>query len=342
MVGAVTVACIIAGHRTGLYQAMSGRGPLSADDVAASAGTNPRLTREWLDQQASAGLAIYESSSDTYRLPEAVAAALADPASPFWMAGGLVGTQALYLDLDQAIEAIRGDGAVGWGEHHHYFFEGTEELFRPAYDHLLIQEWMPALSCGTDRLKAGIMVADIGCGNGASTVRMARAFPESTFTGFDFHAPSVEAARATASGLGLDNVSFEVASADGYSGPFDLIDRRRLPRLRPQRGRWQGPDVVVGSPSTSRRARSTAASLRHRRHAAHRPRGPPVARRLTFRGSVDDVQRVAQRLVEPRPCELIEMADGLVVKRVDRHGDDVVAADDTRFGKPMLGAQLDL
>ena len=128
MVGAVTVACIIAGHRTGLYRAMDGRGALSADEVAASAGTNPRLTREWLDQQASAGLAVYEASSDTYRLPSAVATALADPASPFWMAGGLVGTQALYLDLDQGIEALRGDGAVGWGEHHHYFFEGTEDL----------------------------------------------------------------------------------------------------------------------------------------------------------------------------------------------------------------------
>ncbi|MEL0040319.1 MAG: methyltransferase domain-containing protein, partial [Ilumatobacter sp.] len=165
----------------------------------------------------------YEASSDTYRLPSAVATALADPASPFWMAGGLVGTQALYLDLDQGIEALRGDGAVGWGEHHHYFFEGTEELFRPAYDHLLIQHWMPALSCGVDRLNAGIAVADIGCGNGASTVRMARAFPDSSFTGFDFHAPSVEAARANAAELGLENVSFEVASADGYSGPFDLI-----------------------------------------------------------------------------------------------------------------------
>jgi hypothetical protein len=99
MVGAVTVACIIAGHRTGLYQAMSGQGALSADEVAVAAGTNPRLTREWLDQQASAGLAVYESSSDTYRLPSAVAAALADPASPFWMAGGLVGTQALYLAI---------------------------------------------------------------------------------------------------------------------------------------------------------------------------------------------------------------------------------------------------
>ena len=223
MVGAVTVACIIAGHRTGLYRAMDGRGALSADEVAASAGTNPRLTREWLDQQASAGLAVYESSSDTYRLPSAVATALADPASPFWMAGGLVGTQALYIDLDQGIEALRGDGAVGWGEHHHYFFEGTEELFRPAYDHLLIQHWMPALSCGVDRLKAGIAVADIGCGNGASTVRMACAFPDSSFTGFDFHAPSVEAVRSNAADLGLENVSFEVASADGYSGPFDLI-----------------------------------------------------------------------------------------------------------------------
>ncbi len=223
MVGAVTVACIIAGHRTGLYRAMDGRGALSADEVAASAGTNPRLTREWLDQQASAGLTVYEASSDTYRLPSAVATALADPGSPFWMAGGLVGTQALYLDLDQGIEALRGDGAVGWGEHHHYFFEGTEELFRPAYDHLLIQHWMPALSCGVDRLNAGIAVADIGCGNGASTVRMARAFPDSSFTGLDFHAPSVEAARANAAELGLENVSFEVASADGYSGPFDLI-----------------------------------------------------------------------------------------------------------------------
>ena len=223
MVGAVTVACIIAGHRTGLYRAMDSRGALSVDEVAASAATNPRLTREWLDQQASAGLVIYEPTSDTYRLPSAVASALADPASPFWMAGGLVGTQALYLDLDQGIDALQGNGAVGWGEHHHYFFEGTEELFRPAYDHLLIQHWMPAMSCGVDRLNAGIAVADIGCGNGASTVRMARAFPDSSFTGFDFHPPSVEAARANASDLGLENVSFEVAAANGYSGPFDLI-----------------------------------------------------------------------------------------------------------------------
>ena len=155
MVGAVTVACIIAGHRTRLYEAMSGRARSQLTRCAA-AGTNPRLTREWLDQQASAGLMVYDSTSDTYRLPDAAATALGDPASPFWMAGGLVGMQALYLDLDQGIEALQGDGAVGWGEHHHYFFEGTEELFRPAYDHLLIQQWMPALSCGTDRLNAGI------------------------------------------------------------------------------------------------------------------------------------------------------------------------------------------
>jgi len=223
MVGAVTVACIIAGHRTGLYQAMSNKGACSADEIVSLAGTNQRLTREWLDQQASAGLLTYEPSSDTYRLPPAVATALADPGSPFWMAGGLVGMQALYLDLDRGIDAMRSDGALGWGEHHHYFFEGTEELFRPAYDHFLIQQWMPAMSSGIDPLNAGIAVADIGCGNGASTIRMARAFPESSFTGFDFHTPSVEAARKTATELGLDNVSFEVATADGYSGPFDLI-----------------------------------------------------------------------------------------------------------------------
>ncbi|MEG3600153.1 MAG: SAM-dependent methyltransferase, partial [Actinomycetota bacterium] len=115
--GASTVACIIAGHRTGLYKAMAHGDPMTSDELAAAAATNERLTREWLDQQAAAQLVTYDEASDSYTLPSSAAAVLADPDSPFWLAGGLVGVQALYLDLDRGIEVMKGDGALGWGEH---------------------------------------------------------------------------------------------------------------------------------------------------------------------------------------------------------------------------------
>ena len=221
--GASTVACIIAGHRTGLYKAMAHGNPMTSDELAAAAETNERLTREWLDQQAAAQLVTYDEASDSYTLPSSAAAVLADPDSPFWLAGGLVGVQALYLDLDRGIEVMKGDGALGWGEHHPYLFEGTQELFRPAYDHQLVQHWLPQRANGIADLETGITVADIGCGTGYSTITLARAFPDSTFIGFDLHQPSIDEARRNASEAGLTNVSFEVAAADATSGPFDLI-----------------------------------------------------------------------------------------------------------------------
>ena len=221
--GASTVACIIAGHRAGFYSAMAHGNPMTSTDLANAAATNERMTREWLDQQAAAQLVTYDESTDSYALPGAVAAVLADPNSPFWLAGGLVAVQALFLDLDRGIEAMKSDGAFGWGEHHRYLFEGTQEIFRPAYDHQLVQHWLPQRSQGTTDLEAGITVADMGCGTGYSTLTLARAFPNSTFIGFDLHQPSIDQARQHAAEAGLTNVLFELAAADAISGPFDLI-----------------------------------------------------------------------------------------------------------------------
>ena len=94
---------------------------------------------------------------------------------------------------------MKGDGALGWGEHHPYLFEGTQELFRPAYDHQLVQHWLPQPQNGIADLETGITVADIGCGTGYSTITLARAFPDSTFIGFDLHQPSIDEARHNAS-----------------------------------------------------------------------------------------------------------------------------------------------
>lgn len=110
---------------------------------------------------------------------------------------------------------------MGWGEHHHDLFPGVERFFRPDYLAHLTSTWIPALDGVEAKLVWGASVADVGCGHGASTLV---AYPRSTFVGFDFHEPSVEAARRRADEAGLgDRVRFEVAGATDIAGHFDLI-----------------------------------------------------------------------------------------------------------------------
>jgi SAM-dependent methyltransferase len=111
-----------------------------------------------------------------------------------------------------------------WGEHHACLFHGTERFFRAGYNAHLLGEWLPALEGVTDKLARGGQVADVGCGHGASTVLMAQAYPDSRFTGYDYHAGSVRIAGERAAEAGVGNARFEVADATGYGGKdFDLI-----------------------------------------------------------------------------------------------------------------------
>lgn len=103
-------------------------------------------------------------------------------------------------------------------------FEATERFFRPGYRAHLVQEWIPAMDGVHEKLTAGARVADVGCGYGASTVVLASAYPGSVFTGYDYHEPSVRAARERASQAGVgDRVSFRVANATDITGSYDLI-----------------------------------------------------------------------------------------------------------------------
>jgi len=125
----------------------------------------------------------------------------------------------LYADEDRILEAFRSGDGMGWHEHDHRLFSGTERFFRPGYNASLVSTWIPALDGVEARLKEGTSVADVGCGHGASTVLMARAFPNSRFVGFDYHGPSIERARQVARDEGVaDRVSFEQASAKDFPG----------------------------------------------------------------------------------------------------------------------------
>jgi ubiquinone/menaquinone biosynthesis C-methylase UbiE len=123
------------------------------------------------------------------------------------------------------IEAFKTGKGLGWGDHHHYLFEGTERFFKPNYVANLTTSWIPALEGVENKLKkGGARVADVGCGHGVSTILMAKAYPNSKIIGFDYHRPSIEWARKQAEKEGLKNITFEVAQSIDYPGDdYDLV-----------------------------------------------------------------------------------------------------------------------
>jgi SAM-dependent methyltransferase len=228
MVGYMTggAACfgVWLGDELGLYSALANNGPRSADAVAAEAGCNPRLVREWLDGQVAAGLLGYDAEADSYSLSPEGSMVLADESSPVFTARGMNAFGSMFRDMEKLKAAFTGDGALAWGEHDACLFKGTEWFFRAGYRAYLPGAWIPALEGVEEKLHAGAQVADVGCGHGASVVVMAGAYPNSRFWGFDYHAPSIETARERAAEAGVsDRTSFEVAGGKEYSGTFDLI-----------------------------------------------------------------------------------------------------------------------
>ncbi len=131
----------------------------------------------------------------------------------------------LFKDEEKIIEAFRTGKGLGWGDHHHYLFQGTERFFKPSYVANLTTSWIPSLEGVEDRLKnGGVKVADVGCGHGVSTILMAKAYPNSTIVGFDYHKSSIEWARNNAEKEGLKNIAFEVSESTGYPGDdYDLV-----------------------------------------------------------------------------------------------------------------------
>jgi SAM-dependent methyltransferase len=221
----ISAPLMMIGEKLGLYRAMAGAGPLSSQEVAARAGASERYVREWLANQAAGGYVSYDPASDRFTLPDEHALALADEESPFYILGMFESIASLYADEEKIREAFRTGAGMGWHEHDPRLFTGTERFFRPGYRAHLVSEWIPALEGVQEKLERGAIVADIGCGHGASTVLMAEAFPNSEFHGFDYHAPSIERARRAAAEAGVaERTDFEVASAKGYPGEgYDLV-----------------------------------------------------------------------------------------------------------------------
>jgi SAM-dependent methyltransferase len=222
---AFNVGLVLIGDELGLYRAMADAGPLSAADLAERTGTHERYVREWLAAQAAGGYVTYDPATEMFTLPPEQAFTLANDESPAAFAGAFQLALAALHDAPAVGARFRTGEGLGWHEHDHGLFEGTERFFRPGYAANLISAWIPALEGVEAKLRAGALVADVGCGHGASTILMAEAFPASRFVGIDYHEASIATARERAELAGVaDRVSFVVAPAATYPGDsFDLV-----------------------------------------------------------------------------------------------------------------------
>jgi 2-polyprenyl-3-methyl-5-hydroxy-6-metoxy-1,4-benzoquinol methylase len=212
------------GHELGLYKAMDGQGFITPKELAERTGTYERYVREWLNNQTAGGYINYDPATKRYALPVEHAMVLAAEEGPAFMTSGFYIAASAWSDREKFVEAFKTGNGMGWHEHHHDLFFGTEALFRSGYKANLIESWIPLLNGVNERLKLGGRVADVGCGHGASTILMAEYYPNAQFYGFDYHPESIDVAKKRAKEKGLTNVTFIKASADEFGeGKYDLI-----------------------------------------------------------------------------------------------------------------------
>ena len=221
---AVHAGMVVIGDRLGLYKALAS-GPMTSAELAAKTGTDERYVREWLSSQAAGGYITYDDKANKFSLTEEQAFTLAKEDSPAYLPGAFQLALGALNAVPRIADSFRSGAGMGWHEHDDGVFHGCEKFFRPGYAANLVSSWIPALSDVGKKLEAGARVADVGCGLGASTILMAKAFPKSQFFGFDYHDKSIDEARKSAAREGLaDRVKFEVAKAKDFPGKdYDFV-----------------------------------------------------------------------------------------------------------------------
>jgi SAM-dependent methyltransferase len=224
--GAAQSAALVAiGDRLGLYKAMAGAGPLTPGELAERTGASEVYLREWLANQACGGYVEYEPGRGTFTLPDEQAQALAREDSPAFVAAVFQAAAGLASAREALADAFRSGRGVPREAYAAELAEATGRVARARYGEGLLRRWLGALPGMIARLEDGGKMADLGCGQGAVVLALARAFPRSRFAGYDAHAASIEAARRLAHEAGLaGSARFAVAAAAELPGDgYDLV-----------------------------------------------------------------------------------------------------------------------
>jgi ubiquinone/menaquinone biosynthesis C-methylase UbiE len=214
------------GHRTGLFDNLGTLPPSTSEEIARKSGLNERYVREWLGAMVTGKIIEYDATTKKYTLPAEHAASLTRAAGP----GNLAAFAQFFSEIGSVetgiVESFQNGGGVPYSQ-----FPRFQELMREesaqVFDATLIDVTLPLVPGLVQKLEQGIDVADVGCGAGHAINVMARAFPKSRFTGYDFSEEGIARGRAEAKEWGLTNATFEIkdaATIDAASAKqFDLI-----------------------------------------------------------------------------------------------------------------------
>ena len=215
---------VIIGDKLGLFESLANDGPVTPDELASKTGTAERYVREWLSAQAASGYVDYDADNSNFFMNPEQIAVFGDRSSPVFMTGAFYAITSVYIDEPKIEKAFKTGEGVAWGDHNSCLFCGTEKFFSPSYEENLTSNWIASLDGVDEKLRKGAKVADIGCGHAASTIIMAKEYPNSTFLGVDFHDKSIEKAKLRAKEAGVQNVAFIQSVAKEFPGKdYDFI-----------------------------------------------------------------------------------------------------------------------
>lgn len=231
--GTVDLLTTYIGDRLGLYKSLHDDGPATASQLASRCSIDDRYAREWLEQQAVAGILTVDDAAAAegvrrYSLPEGTALALTDPDSPFSMAPLARAFVATAAVLPNILEAFRTGGGVAWSDFGPDAIEAQGDFNRPWLLASLGTEYLPLVRDVHERLLSDppAQVADFACGVGWAAIALASAYPKVIVTGFDLDESSIQIARRNAIDKGVeDHVTFEVQDIAESSlvGGYDLV-----------------------------------------------------------------------------------------------------------------------
>ena len=221
--GAFAVALAYIGDKLGLFRALAGAGPISSGDLAKRTNLNERYVREWLNGLVAAEYLELEPESGRTFMTEEQAAVFANEGGPSFLAGASQFTIPTILHVPEILEAFRKGGGVSFATLGEEVAEGIDRLHRPAFEHQLVPEWLPAVPGLKERLDAGISILDVGCGLARSSIAIASAWPRSRVAALDPDPYSIRRARELAGGL--KNLDFLTTSLEGLpeDARYDLI-----------------------------------------------------------------------------------------------------------------------
>jgi len=213
------------GDRLGLWKDLAAQGPATSNELAERTGINERYAREWLRAMTTAGYLEYEPTTVVFTLPAEHVPVVAQEGGPVFFGGAWQMTRGMSTVFEDLVDAFRTGGGVPQSAYHADMWDGMERFTAGWFENHLVQEWLPAMPVVEAALRKGARVADVGCGRGRGLIKLAQAYRNSSYVGYDGFQPTITDATRNAAAAGVgDRVTFEhLDCATGLPETFDII-----------------------------------------------------------------------------------------------------------------------